>query len=200
MKKLARMVSSQLEQQQTHTLLIGLLMKKRIGFLVLASLCIAYSPEAFARTPRARAVNCSKIVNLRTVSPSGRGGTIIWKSNWNSRAGREQTYGEGNHSQKGGAFLVYYRSALAPTSFTIDVRDTKCNIIAKMGRYPRCTPGFGCGEHERWYLRAPGSSMSPIPVVASKARKAGSNAILIPLRNGSFAKVQNVYDNREIAP
>ena len=169
---------------------------KRFVFIIAVSLFLS-APLAHAASGKATTNVCKKIVNLRTVSSSARGGSIIWKSNWNTRAGREQTYWEGNHSQKGGAFLIYYRSGLAPTSFSIQVRDSKCNVIGSMGRYPRCT-NLGCGEHERWYFRTSGGSGDSIASIATKARKkGGSNTILLPLRNGSWARVNSVYDNRE---
>jgi hypothetical protein len=112
---------------------------------------------------------------------------------------REQTYSQGNHSQKGAAFLVEYTyKKYVPSVSALEVRDMSCKVIAKMGRYPRCTE-LGCGMHERWYLRAPGGSYLTVAQLATKALKAAAKpSVLIRLKDGTFVKVINVYDNREV--
>ena len=143
----------------------------------------------------ASAQTCPSRLNLRPVSAQSRGGTIIWKSNWNVNENREQTISEGNHSQKGAALLVQYKaSKLVPQGSSIEVRDASCKLIARLGRYPRCTEA-GCGEHERWYLRAPGGSYLTVPQLVDKA---GSVSVLIRLQGRQWAVIQNVYDEREI--
>jgi hypothetical protein len=149
-------------------------------------LFLLFTSSAFAQ--------CKIQAPLHAAPVTGRGGTLVWKSNWNLSANREQTIAEGNHSAKGATFLVYYKSkALVPNLQTIEVRDVNCKLIAKMGRYPRCT-STGCGEYERWYLRAPGSSRMSVPALSEKA----GGPILIQLKGKQWGRVTNVFDNREI--
>ena len=178
--------------------------------LALTGICLAQeatptptaTPVATAAPTKTPVSSCKKIVNMRAVPANGRGGSLIWKSNWNSKANREQTFYEGNHSQKGAGFLVHYLAGRAymPSTFTIQIKDAKCSkVIGTMGRFPRCT-NMGCGEHERWYLRTVGGSRQTIATLAGQAKRAGgSYSVLIQLRNGYWAKVSSVYSNREIA-
>ncbi len=143
--------------------------------------------------------SCRSTIALQNVAPTARGGAIIWKSNWDNRAGREQAFWQGNHSQKGAALLVHYKAGAVyvMNSSVIEVRDSKCNLIGRMGRFPRCT-NMGCGEHERWYLRGPGSTYDTVASIAKKASAKGAkNVILIQLNRGYWARVNSVFDNRE---
>jgi hypothetical protein len=152
------------------------------------------SDEAFAARKRS---DCSNPIVLKKVPPNARGGTFIWKSNYNLKFRREQTFAEGNHAQKGPAFLVFYTSPLAPKTFSIQVRDSNCNLIATMGRFPRCT-NLGCGQHERWYLKTAGGSRDTIDSLSRKARKeTGLDTIYIRLNGGRYARVSSVFNNRE---
>lgn len=143
---------------------------------------------------------CGKIIKMRAVADTGRGGELIWKSYWNREENREQTFSEGNHSQKGAAFLVYYKSSLVPRRSSIRIRDVHCNLIATMGRYPRCT-NLGCGEHESWYLRAPGGSYGSVADLAGKLyASTRSSSLLIELSEGKYAQVKSIWDNRAQYP
>lgn len=140
---------------------------------------------------------CPTRLNLRPVSATSRGGTIIYKSNWNKEMNRESTIEEGNHSQKGLALLIQYKTKkYIRDSRTLEVRDMRCKLVAYLGRYPRCTTQ-GCGEHERWYLRAPGGSYL---TVAGLAERLGGVSALIRLKGRMWAQVSNVYSEREVYP
>lgn len=140
---------------------------------------------------------CSKYIKLVAVSSAARGGSVVYKSNWSLPDNREMSVAEGNNVQKGGAFLVHYRSALASSKVSIELRDAKCNLIGRAGRQPRCSP-LGCGEYERWYLRTVGGSGFAIPALARAAKKkGGSESVFFELRNGRWAKIENVWSNRE---
>ena len=144
----------------------------------------------------ATAQTCPNRIKLKVVPATSRGGTIIYKSNWNVLENREATIEEGNHSQKGAALLIQYKAVkYLPTGKTIEVRDLNCKIVGYMGRYPRCTSA-GCGEHERWYLRAPGGSYL---TVAGLAAKISGVSVLVRLKGRQWAEVSNVYSDREIA-
>lgn len=143
----------------------------------------------------ATAQTCPNRVRLKAMPSTSRGGTIIYKSNWNVNQNREASIEEGNHAQKGAALLIQYKAAkYMPTARTIEVRDLNCKVVAYMGRYPRCTSA-GCGEHERWYLRAPGGSYL---TVAGLANKISGVSVLIRLKGRQFAQINNVYDDREV--
>lgn len=145
----------------------------------------------------ASAQTCPSRINLRPVPATSRGGTIIWKSNFNYEENREQTISEGNHSQKGLALLIQYKAKkYIRDSRTLEVRDMRCKLVAYLGRYPRCTTQ-GCGEHERWYLRAPGGSYL---TVAGLAERLGGVSALIRLKGRMWAQVSNVYSEREVYP
>lgn len=151
-------------------------------------LTLLFPALAFAQT-------CPNRINLRPVPATSRGGTIIWKSNWNVKENRENTIEEGNHSQKGAALLVHYKAkSLIRDARSLEVRDTSCNLVARLGRFPRCT-AQGCGEHERWYLRSPGGSGVSVKTIASVLT---GNTALIRLKGRMWAVVQNVYSDREI--
>lgn len=160
---------------------------------------------SFASRRHIRAANfgCKNVITLKSVSPSARGGSLIWKSNWSRRLNREQTFAEGNHSQKGAAFLVFHKSSFVPKTSTLSVLDLNGKQIASMGRSPRCSyvivqgkRVFACGEHERWYVKT--GSGHTVPSLASVAKKsAGSSSVLIPLSGNTCAKVNDVYSNRE---
>lgn len=142
----------------------------------------------------ASAQTCPQRLQLRPVPATSRGGTIIWKSNWNVQYERENTPDEGNHSAKGGALLVHYKATrYIRNSHTLEVRDLNCKLIGRMGRYPRCTST--CGEYERWYLRAPGGSYQSVSELADKA-----SAVLIRLKGRQWAVVSNVFSEREVYP
>ena len=146
----------------------------------------------------ASAQTCPTRLQLRPVPAASRGGTIIWKSNWNKEMQRENTIEEGNHSQKGAALLVHYRSKkYISNGNSLEVRDLQCKLIGRMGRFPRCTVPSACGEHERWYLRAPGgSNISP----AALAERAKGSSVLIRLKGRQWAVIQDVLSEREIFP
>ena len=145
----------------------------------------------------ASAQTCPTRLQLRPVSAASRGGTIIWKSNWNVKENRENTIEEGNHSQKGAALLVQYKAkSLIRDARSLEVRDSSCRVVARLGRFPRCTTQ-GCGEHERWYLRSPGGSSITVQVLASLLQ--GAQA-LIRLKGRQWAVVQDVFSDREIYP
>lgn len=145
----------------------------------------------------ASAQTCPSRLNLRPVPATSRGGTIIWKSNYNVKENRESTIEEGNHSQKGGAILIYYKAKkYIRNAHTLEVRDSACKVIARLGRFPRCT-STGCGDHERWYLRAPGGSYL---TVAGLAERLGGVSALIRLKGRMWAQVSNVYSEREVYP
>lgn len=145
----------------------------------------------------ASAQTCPSRINLRPVSATSRGGTIIYKSNWNKEQNREQTIEEGNHSQKGAAFLIHYQSKnLISSSRSLELRDSNCKLVARLGRYPRCTLG-GCGEHERWYLRSPGGSGIS---VGSLAKLLPQNKALVRLKGRNWAVVSDVLSEREVYP
>lgn len=143
------------------------------------------------------AQTCPQRLNLRPVPATSRGGTIIYKSNWNVKENRESTIEEGNHSQKGAALLIQYKAQkYLRNSHTLEIRNLSCKPIGYLARFPRCTSA-GCGEHERWYLRAPGGSyLSP----AQLAVKANSSSVLVRLKGRQWAVVQSVYSDREIYP
>lgn len=142
------------------------------------------------------AQTCPNRIQLKPVPATSRGGTIIWKSNFNKEMNREQTIEEGNHSQKGAAILVQYRAKkYIRNSQTLEVRDLNCKLVAKLGRFPRCTSS-GCGEHERWYLRGPASSGVSVSTLA--ALLGDSQSALVRLNGRQWAVIQNVYDEREI--
>lgn len=164
--------------------------KAMVAVLALFWALILYSAPVHAQT-------CPQRLQLRPVSATSRGGTIIWKSNWNILEGRENTIDEKNHSQKGGALLVYYKATrYLPSNHSIEVRDIRCKLIGKMGRFPRCTQA-GCGEYERWYLRAPGSSYLTVKALADRAE---GGTTLIRLKGRQWAQVSNVFSDREIYP
>lgn len=146
----------------------------------------------------ASAQTCPTRLNLRPVSATSRGGTIIYKSNWNVMYERENTPEEGNHAQKSAALLVHYKAKrYIPTSHSIEIRDLNCKLIGRMGRFPRCTVPSGCGEHERWYLRSPGGSLfSP----ATLAERSKGRSVLIRLKLRQWAVIQDVLSEREIFP
>lgn len=140
------------------------------------------------------AQTCPTRLQLRPVPATSRGGTIIWKSNWNVLAGRESFPSEGNHSAKGGALLIQYKATkYIPSASRMEIRDVQCKLVAYAGRYPRCT-SIGCGDHERWYLRAPGGSYLTIPALEAKL---GGVSALFRLSNRRWAVVQSVYSDRE---
>ena len=142
-------------------------------------------------SPDVSEAQCTRILPLTNVSPNSRGGTIIYKSNWSRARGREQSFQEGNHSQKGGAILVYYKSGFAPNTSRVPVYTMAGSQIATMGRFPRCTR-TGCGQHERWYFRGPGASQASIPQIA----RLSGGAFLIGLKGGICASVSDAYSNR----
>lgn len=145
----------------------------------------------------AAAQTCPSRINLRPVPATSRGGTIIYKSNWNLMEDRENTIEEGNHSQKGAALLIHYKARkYLPAKNYLDVRDSSCKSIARMGRFPRCTSA-GCGDYERWYLRAPGGSQI---TVSELSKRSGQLPILVRLAGRQWAVVQNVYSDREVYP
>lgn len=145
----------------------------------------------------ASAQTCPSRLNLRLVPATSRGGVIIYKSNWNKEQNREQTIEEGNHSQKGAALLVHYKSTkFIRDARSIEIRDTSCRVVARLGRFPRCT-AQGCGEHERWYLRSPGGSGISVQMLASQLK---GNQALIRLKGRQWAVVSNVFSEREVYP
>ena len=172
-----------------------------VGFMI--SFLGINSAIAASKASSPADAGCSTIIDLASVSSSARGGTIIWKSNWSKKLNRELTFGEGNHSQKGAAFLVLSKSGKAPKVTNIPILDANGTQIANMRRYPRCSyvivqgkRVFACGLHERWYLKT--GSGQKIPGLASLATNSGgSNSILIPLAGSSCAKIGDVYSNRE---
>lgn len=153
--------------------------------------------EGFFLTTPPQRPNCPTRINLKPVPATSRGGTIIYKSNWNVKENRENTIEEGNHSQKGAAILVQYRAKkYIRNSRTLEVRDLNCKPVALLGRYPRCT-SQGCGEHERWYLRAPGGSYLTAQRLAERL---GGSSFLVRLAGRQWAQVSNVFSDREIYP
>lgn len=145
----------------------------------------------------ASAQTCPTRLNLRPVPATSRGGTIIWKSNWNVKENRENTIDEGNHSQKGAALLVNYKAKrYISNSHTLEVRSTDCRLIGKMGRFPRCT-AQGCGEHERWYLKGPGGTGMSIGLLFELLK---SKQILVRLKGRQWAVVSDVFSDREVWP
>lgn len=177
---------------------VGVPMSKAFRYMVLLSVICSVATVAEAKRRPAAKQTCSKIITMHSVSPNSRGGTLIWKSNSDPRTGKELSFRQGNHSQAGAAFLVYYKSAYVPRTQTLPVLDLNGNVIARMGRRPRCLGG--CGQHERWYLRGPGGSGNSVPSISSLARKGGgASSVLIPLRGTICAKISNVSSNREIA-
>ncbi len=164
--------------------------KAMVAVLTLFWALILYSAPVHAQT-------CPTRLQLRPVPAASRGGTIIWKSNWNIKENRENTIEEGNHSQKGAALLVQYKAkSLIRDARSLEVRDTSCRVVARLGRFPRCT-SQGCGEHERWYLRTPGGSGGS---VSNLAKLLGGNQALIRLKGRQWAVVQNVFSEREVCP
>lgn len=158
------------------------------ALLALVWALILYSAPVHAQT-------CPQRLQLRPVPATSRGGTIIWKSNWNVKENRENTIEEGNHSQKSAAFLIHYKAnSLIRDARSLEVRDTSCRVVARLGRFPRCTTQ-GCGEHERWYLRSPGGSSITVQALASLLQ--GAQA-LIRLKGRQWAVVQDVFSEREI--
>lgn len=144
----------------------------------------------------ATAQTCPNRIKLKVVPATSRTGVIIYKSNWNMKENRENTIEEGNHSQKGAALLIDYRQRrYLPTSRQMEIRDINCRLVAHAGRYPRCT-STGCGNWERWYLRAPGGSGVTVPGLSAAL---GGNTALFRLKGRQWAVVQNVYDDREVA-
>lgn len=151
---------------------------------------------ALLLTSTAAAQTCPNRIQLQPQPKTSRGGTIIYKSNWNVIEAREATIAEGNHAQKGAALLVHYRAKrYIPSTSRMEIRTTKCKLVAYAGRFPRCTNN-GCGEHERWYLRAPGGSYL---TVSALEKRLGSKAALFRLRDRQWAVVQNIYSDREVA-
>lgn len=145
----------------------------------------------------ASAQTCPSRLNLRPVPATSRGGVIIYKSNWNKEQNREQTIEEGNHSQKGAALLVHYKAAkFIRESRTLEVRSLDCRLVARFGRFPRCT-AQGCGEHERWYLRGPGGTGISVGLLS---RSLKNNALLIRLKGRQWAVVSDVFSDREVYP
>lgn len=145
----------------------------------------------------ASAQTCPQRLNLRPVSATSRGGTIIWKSNFNVQYERENTPEEGNHAQKSAALLIHYKAKkYIRNAHTLEVRDRNCRVIAKLARFPRCT-GDVCGDYERWYLRAPGSSYFTVKDLDERAK---GGPVLIRLKGRQWAVVQSVYSDREIYP
>lgn len=143
----------------------------------------------------ASAQTCPTRIELKPAPAESRGEKLIYKSNWNVLHERENTVEEGNHSQKGAALLVHYKAKkYIRNSHTLEVRDSNCKLIGKMGRYPRCTDK--CGDYERWYLRAPGGSYQS---VAELAERSGTGAVLIRLKGRMWAQVSNVFSDRESA-
>lgn len=141
------------------------------------------------------AQSCPDRIQLQPAPSTSRGEKIIYKSNWNLLYDRENTPEEGNHSQKGAALLVHYKAKkYIRNSHTLEVRDTNCKLIGRMGRYPRCTNV--CGDYERWYLRAPGGSYETVSGIAAKS---GTGSILVRLKGRTWAVVQNVFSDRESA-
>jgi hypothetical protein len=141
------------------------------------------------------AQTCPNRIQLQPVAQESRNQTIIYKSNWNVTENREDTIEEGNHSQKGAALLVYYKATkYLPKGKSIEIRTPDCKLIAKMGRFPRCTQA-GCGNYERWYLRAPGGSWITL---RSLEARAGGRSILVRLAGRQWAVVQNIFDDREV--
>ena len=140
---------------------------------------------------------CRKSTNLKVVGLNARGGTLIYKSNWNKSANREMTFGEGNHSQKGAAFLVQYKSLLNPNKRSIQIYNAKCQKVATMGRFPRCN-FMGCGVYDRWYMKASGGSFQTVAKLLAQVRKSGgSETVYVELRGGKVAKIKSIYNNRE---
>lgn len=155
--------------------------------------------EAASSKRKARAKGtCSSITLARIMPETSRGGTFIYKSNWNRRANREKTYGEGNHALKGGALLWLAAARVHPNTQTINIMDSKRNIIGKAGRFPRCTTF--CGDHERWYFRAPGSSYDTIATIARKARQSSgtSRSLIFRQGNGTCVRINDPYNPREV--
>ena len=108
---------------------------------------------------------------------------------------RENTVEEGNHSAKGAALLIHYKAKkYIRNAHTLEVRSLDCNVVGRMGRYPRCTSS-GCGDYERWYLRAPGGSYQ---TVAALAEKSATGSVLIRLKGRQWVRVQNVFSDREV--
>ena len=164
--------------------------KAMVAVLALFWALILYSAPVHAQT-------CPTRLQLRPVPSTSRGGTIIWKSNWNKEMQRENTIEEGNHSQKGAALLVQYKArSLVSARNSLEVRDASCRIVARLGRFPRCT-AQGCGEHERWYLRSPGGSGITVQTLVSALM---GNQALIRLKGRQWAQVSNVFSEREIYP
>lgn len=154
---------------------------------VLVLLALTLACNVYAET-------CSVLVKLKPKPIESRTGVILWKSNWNNTANREQTVAEGNHSQKGAAFLIDYKQKkYIRNKSLLDIRDVHCKVVARIGRYPRCT-SLGCGTWERWYLRASGSSNISVPTLA---KKLGGPTAYIQMANSQWAVIQNVFDNRE---
>jgi hypothetical protein len=140
------------------------------------------------------AQSCPTRIQLQPVAAESRNQTIIYKSNYNVLEEREDTFEEGNHSQKGAALLVHYRATkYLPTGNRIEIRTPDCKLVAYAGRFPRCT-ATGCGRYERWYLRAPhGSGIT----VASLAVRLKGNTGLFRLKGRQWAVVQDVFNDRE---
>jgi hypothetical protein len=138
---------------------------------------------------------CSNRIQLIPAPPTSRDPVrLLYKSAWNKELDREQTPEEGNHAYKGAGFLIDYRAKqYIPNQSYLEVRDLKCKLVARFGRYPRCT-STGCGTWERWYLRAPGGTNIP---VSALVRKIGSTKALIQLKGNQWAQVQDLYDLRE---
>lgn len=138
---------------------------------------------------------CSNRIQLIPALPTDRTPVrLLYKSAWNKELDMEQTPEEGNHAYKGAGFLIDYRAKqYIPNQSYLEVRSLACKLVARFGRYPRCT-STGCGTWERWYLRAPGGTNIP---VSALVRKLGSTQALIQLKGGQWAQVQDLYDLRE---
>lgn len=142
----------------------------------------------------ASAQSCPTRIELKPAPATSRGEKIIYKSNWNVMYDRENTVEEGNHSQKSAALLVHYKAKkYIRNSQTLEVRNDNCKLIAKLGRFPRCTQ-MGCGEYERWYLKGPGGSGI---TVSNLAERAAGSRVLIRLAGRQWAVVSNVFSDRE---
>lgn len=141
----------------------------------------------------ARAQTCPNRIYLKSAPPTSRNEKIIYKSAWNAAENREQTSAEGNHARKGAALLIHYKATqYVPPSSTLEIRDLNCKLIARMGRFPRCT-STGCGDYERWYLRAPRGSYLMVEQLAIAAGR----SVLIRMKGRQWAVIQDVYNLRE---